>query len=224
MTLSPGYNVTTLQVHVGVSNYALRLLADKQQFSDPDGAAEKAGISSALWSLFGVLWPAGRVLAEEMSVFPLAGKSILEIGCGLGLASLICKSRGADITASDYHPLAGEFLAHNTALNHLNPIAFHQADWGAEGSPSPLGRFDLIIGSDILYERQHPAQVAAFLALHANPTAEVVFTDPGRGRCGQLRRRLAEQGYGCVDDHRRFETHETPPFKGRLSLYRRNGQ
>jgi predicted nicotinamide N-methyase len=214
--------VTTVQVHVGASDYALRLLADKQQFSDPDGEAEKAGISSALWSLFGVLWPAGRVLAEEMSVFPLAGKSVLEIGCGLGLASLICKSRGADITASDYHPLAGEFLAHNTTLNHLNPIAFHQGDWGAVGSS--LGRFDLIIGSDILYERQHPEQVAAFLDSHANPTAEIVLTDPGRGRCGQLRRRLADQGYVCTDDHRRFETTETPPFRGRLSVYRRDAR
>src|SRR3546814_5343850 len=82
-----GYLTRTVTVCVGGRDYSIRALSDLQQFSDQDGAAERAGISSALWSLFGQVWPSGRVLAESMSGIAIAGMRILEIGCGLGLSS-----------------------------------------------------------------------------------------------------------------------------------------
>jgi len=109
-TPSPGYEVETTTYHIGVHEYQIRALHDRRQFPDPDGCAERAGISSASWPIFGVVWPSGLALAEEMTRFPIEGKSILEVGCGLGLPSLVLQQRGADITASDYHPLAEEFL------------------------------------------------------------------------------------------------------------------
>ncbi len=130
----PGYTVHITSVRIGGTDYRVRALTDKQQFSDASGAAERAGISSATWPLFGVLWPAGLVLAEEMSSFPIAGKRVLEIGCGLGLSSLVLKRRGADITASDHHPLAEEFLLANVALNGLPEVPFRLAQWSG---PNP---------------------------------------------------------------------------------------
>ena len=124
-----------------------------------------------------------------MSRFAVAGKSILEVGCGLGLSSLVLQQRGADVTASDHHPLAQEFLRVNAALNDLPPIDFHEASW--TGSNPDLGRFDLIIASDVLYERGHPVALAAFLARHAAPTAQVIVADPGRCNLRPLRRRDA---------------------------------
>ena len=215
----PGYTVHTSIVRIGDSDYRIRALSDKQQFADPDGEAERAGVSSATWPMFGVLWPAGSVLAEEMSTFPVAGKRVLEIGCGLGLSSLVLQRRGADITASDHHPLAGEFLAANAALNGLAPVAFRVAQWSG---PNPdLGVFDLIIGSDVLYERDHVALLAGFFAVHAKPVAEILITDPGRNHGNALSRTLAAQGYQCSEERRRFEASESPPFRGRLLHYRR---
>ena len=37
-------------------------------------------------------------------------KRILEVGCGIGLSSLILNRLNADITATDYHPEAEKFL------------------------------------------------------------------------------------------------------------------
>ena len=71
----------------------LRSLWDKQEFSDPLGEAEALGISSAQWSLFGVLWKSSEVLAHEMANFPIQGKRILEVGCGLALSSLLLNAR-----------------------------------------------------------------------------------------------------------------------------------
>lgn len=192
-----GYLVETSTHRVGSGDFQVRALLDRQQFDDPDGRAEALGISSAQWSLFGVLWPSGMALAEEMSRFPIAGKRILEIGCGLGLASLVLQRRGADITASDHHPLAEAFLAHNAALNGLDPVAFRAVAWAG---PNPdLGAFDLVIGSDVLYERGHAVLLSGFLSRHAAAASEVMLTDPGRANRGRFRVAMAAQGYTSTD-------------------------
>jgi predicted nicotinamide N-methyase len=189
----PGYEVETVSFHIGDSDFRIRSLLNKQQFSDPDGSAERAGVSPASWPLFGVLWPAGLALAEAMSRFPVEGKNILELGCGIGLSSLVLARRGARITACDHHPLAEDFLRQNAELNGLPPISFLNAAWLG---PNPLlGHYDLIIGSDLLYERDHAVLLAGFIAHHANPAAEVLIADPGRGYASPFSALLAAQGY-----------------------------
>ena len=115
----------------GVADMVIRSLLDKQQFHDPLEAAQRLGISSATWPLFGLLWPSGARLAERMALRPVrASERILEIGCGLALSSLVGHRRGADVTASDCHPLAGAFLAENVRLNGLLPLKYRHGQWG----------------------------------------------------------------------------------------------
>jgi predicted nicotinamide N-methyase len=178
---------------IGGSDFRIRALLNRQQFSDPDGSAERAGVPPAAWPLFGVVWPAGLALAEEMSHFPIAGKSILELGCGIALTSLVLARRGADITACDYHPLAEAFLQHNVALNQLPALPFRTAPWLG---PNPLlGRYDLIVGSDLLYERDHAELLAGFIGQHAQPASQVLIADPGRGYVSPFSALMTELGY-----------------------------
>lgn len=218
----PGYLVDTVTHRIGASVYLIRSLRNRQQFWDPDGRAERAGISSAAWPIFGVLWPAGIALAEEMSHFAVAGKKILEVGCGIGLCSLVLQRRGADITASDYHPLAEEFLRCNSDLNGLPPIKFHNAPWA--GPNLDLGRFDLIVGSDLLYERGQPALLADFLTHHTESAAEVILTDPGRSLCGQFSAKMAAEGYTRSERRLRFDESNTEPPRGRVMNFVRQGE
>jgi SAM-dependent methyltransferase len=130
--------------------YRIRCLIDGNQFDDPDGVTEALGISSASWPFFGMLWPSGLLLADLLSREPLGGGRILELGCGLGMASLVINARGGDILATDYHPRAEVFLHDNSRRNALTDTPFQRLDWRM---PNPdLGVFDLIIGSDLLYE------------------------------------------------------------------------
>jgi predicted nicotinamide N-methyase len=215
----PGYRTRQLVVRLGGHDFKIRALSDLQQFADPLGIADRLGISSAQWSLFGQVWPSGRVLAEAMCSFDVTGKRILEIGCGLGLSSLVLQRREADITASDQHPLAKPFLARNARLNQLPELAYCDLNWGVPDHK--LGRFDLMIGSDILYERRHIEQLAEVLKRHALGCAEIVFTDPGRGNSAPFTRALAEQGYSVTEVRSRFNESDLPPFRGRLLSYRR---
>ena len=178
---------------LGGHDYQIRSLLDRQLYDDPDGAAARAGINSATWPLFGMVWPASKVLAETMCDFPIAGKRILEVGCGTALASIVLRQQGADITASDLHPMADPFLAVNLALNDLEPIPFDTGSW-SDGSEA-LGEFDLIIGSDLLYERDHPSQLADFIDRHGGCDAEVILVDPKRGQQGRFGKAMAALGF-----------------------------
>ena len=215
----PGYSVETSTYRIGAEDYRIRSLSDRQQYSDPDGRAERAGISSATWPIFGVVWPSGIALAQEMSHFAWAGMKILEVGCGLGLSSLVLQRLGADITASDYHPLAEEFLRFNSDLNGLAPIKYHNAPWA--GANPELGHFDVIVGSDLLYERGHPVLLSAFLACHTESAARVILADPGRSRCGQFSSQMSAAGYSRTEQRFQYAGAEITKSRGRLMSFAR---
>lgn len=168
-------------------------LRDRQQYEDDGGEAERLGISVASWPLFGVVWDSSRVLAEMMSTQDVEGLRILEVGSGIGLASLVLNRRGADITATDQHPRAAGLMARNTALNEDPPIPFERTGWA--DLDDDLGTFDLIVGSDLLYEPDGGALLAGFVERHANPRCEFILVDPGRGYVPKLRRALQALGF-----------------------------
>jgi len=216
------YQVKFETLSFGKYDFQVRSLLDRQQYYDPDGVAEKANIPPAMWPIFGLVWPAGVFLAETMTTFPYKGKRILEIGCGLGLASLVLHRRGADITSTDQHPLAETFLEENVALNDLDPIPFHIGSW--EETALELEKFDLIIGSDLLYEAEHPALLAAFIDRHASDAVEVIIVDPGRGHHGRFKRAMTALGYSEETGWSDKQDVRAAMKKGFLLNYRRGVQ
>ncbi len=187
------YQVKFETVAIGDTRFRIRSLLDRQQYYDPEGEAEQAGIAPAMWPIFGLLWPSGLFLANTMATFELEGRRVLEVGCGLALASLVLHRQGADITSTDLHPLAESFLKKNLVLNRLPPLRYRAGSW--EDTDAPLGEFDLIIGSDLLYEPDHPKLLAGFIDRHARDEAEVIIIDPGRGYHGRFSRELAALGF-----------------------------
>ena len=71
------YQVKFETFAINGNDYTIRSLQNKQQFHDPEGTAERLGISSATWSLFGNIWPSGLILADIMSTYDVAGINIL---------------------------------------------------------------------------------------------------------------------------------------------------
>jgi len=217
-------------VELGPFDIHVRILRDNQQFSDEDGGeALRAGVSSAQWPLFGLLWPSGAHLAARLALRPVVlAERILEIGCGLGLASLVGHRRGADVTASDIHPLAAAFLLENLRLNQLPPMKYRHGPWAAPAVPAAGdvdGEFDLIIGSDVLYERDERAVLSHFIQRHAAPVAEVWLVDPDRGNRPAFNRAMADRGF---EREELRLAHALPVgaatlthYKGRLLVYRR---
>jgi predicted nicotinamide N-methyase len=197
----------------------VRTLRDRQQYMDVDGAAEKLGISSAAWPLFGVIWESGEVLAHLMSDYDIVGRTILEVGCGIGLASLVLNHRLADITATDHHPEAERFLVENVKLNRGKTIPFVRTGWDDHGCD--LRAFDLIIGSDLLYEREHVEMLSGFINQHANPHCEVVLVDPGRGNHARFSKKMVNLGYAHTQRKPLHVEYLAHPFRGQILRYAR---
>ncbi len=214
-------------------NMRLRTLADTQQFHDYKGMAARLGVSSAMWPVFGQLWPSSIHLANKVATRELDKKCrILEIGCGLGLASLVAHQRGLQITASDTHPLGSEFLRRNVHLNKLLPLRYKYGRWGKNfnqqakiyGLEVLESRFDLVIASDVLYEPDMPDELAEFIDQHSEPTAEFWLVDPNRGYAGRFGKALKEHGFELVENTElKEEPTEANPkgFSGRFLRYGR---
>ena len=201
-------------VEFGNIDIHLCTLRDSQEFSDPEGKAETLGISSANWSLFGIVWPSSLVLAHHLVGYQTGSKRILEIGCGMALTSLLLNKQSADITATDYHPEVEKFLQRNTLLNKDRNIIFELADWSQKNAK--LGQFDLIIGSDLLYEDGHVNLLANFINHHAKDSCEVILVDPGRGRKSKLSTQMTALGFSG-SHHKPAHTDYLPEkFKGHI--------
>lgn len=231
-----GYQTKQERIAIaGVDDLIIRSLLDRQQFFDPHGEADRMGISSAMWPLFGLAWPSGMQLAARMAariVHP--GERVLEIGCGLALPSLVAHRLGAHVTASDCHPLTASFLKENLRLNDLLPMRYRQGHWNNDGLPAKRssssgprlvrGLYDLVIGSDVLYERDEGNALTSFIGCHTGPVAEVWIVDPDRGNRSAFNRDMAAQGFLMREERLdQPESEGVAAYKGRLLVYQRGG-
>lgn len=204
-------------IEFGIIDIHLCSLRNLQEFHDPYGLAEQQGISSAAWPIFGVVWPSSLVLAHHMLNFTTDTKRILEVGCGMALTSLLLNKKGADITATDYHPEVNRFLRRNTLLNNDQAIEFEQVDWA--DTNDDLGSFDVIVGSDLLYEDEHIDLLANFIESHANAECEVILVDPGRGRKNKMRRAMEAFGFHFTEAKPAHTDYLPEVFKGHILTF-----
>jgi predicted nicotinamide N-methyase len=124
------------------------------------------------------LWPSAIVLAREVSALDGAGCRALELGCGLGLPALSAAHAGYDVTATDYYEDALRFARRNAVRNLGRDIATRLVDWRA--FPDDLGRFDLVLASDVLYERDYAPLVARAVVGSLAAGGVALVADPGR--------------------------------------------
>lgn len=207
-------------IEFGKTDIHLCTLRNKQEFHDPNGIAKALGISSAAWPIFGIVWPSSLVLAHHITNYDLGSKRVLEIGCGTAISSLLLNKKNVDITATDYHPETEFFLNRNTELNGDKPIPFERTGWGDKNDA--LGRFDFIIGSDLLYEDEHIELLSGFIQEHSNDKCDVIIVDPGRGRKNKLAKKLLEIGYISSFSKPENTDYLSGDFKGHILSFSRS--
>lgn len=145
---------------------------------------------------FGVMWEAGIGLSQFLTKEMCAGSKILEIGCGLGLPSFVAARFGGNVIATDFHTDVPVFLDINQKANDIN-FNYQVMNWRSEieRTKSDLGTFDLVLGSDILYESQHSLEVAKALIAFLNPGGKIILADPGRAYIQKFITTMKALGY-----------------------------
>ncbi len=124
------------------------------------------------------VWPSARVLAERLAAIDDQGKTLLELGCGIGLPSLVAAATGFEVLATDYYADALEFTAVNAERNGIRGVDTRLVDW--RKLPDDLGIFDTILAADVLYEKPQAALVANVIASCLSSEGRALVTDPGR--------------------------------------------
>ena len=94
------------------------------------------------------LWPASLALAAALP--EVAGLRVVELGCGLGVPSLVAAARGAEVTATDWAADAVDLVRENAARNGLE-LRAEVHDWREPWDE----RFDLVLAADVLYEQRN---------------------------------------------------------------------
>jgi predicted nicotinamide N-methyase len=156
---------------VRVAGLELRLLRPRDLDALIDEEAFRKNEFIPYWA---ELWPSGRALAEALA--PEVRGRVLELGCGLGVPSLVAAHRGAEVTAVDWSADAIEVLRRNAARNGVR-LRAEVVDWGSPGWLVDRGPFDLVLAADVLYERRH---VDPLIDLFPRLGSEVLLADPGR--------------------------------------------
>jgi predicted nicotinamide N-methyase len=130
------------------------------------------------------IWDAGLALSALLADPSLAGKRILELGSGTGVAGLSAASAGAQVLLSDL-PTNVPLLEANIEANRLGHSARAvQLRWGCaadEYQAALAGQFDLICGSDLLYAPNTFDDLLSSLVKLSTPgRTEVLLTYPPR--------------------------------------------
>jgi len=126
------------------------------------------------------VWESAIVLAEELARLDGRGLSLLELGCGLGLPSLVAAQAGFAVTATDYEEPALAGVRFNAAKLDGVAITTRSLDW--RQPPADLGRFDRVVAADVLYEPHHVRALAGLIALTLAPGGTALVADPCRAR------------------------------------------
>lgn len=140
-------------------------------------AADDPRSSQPFWAF---AWPGGQAKARYILDHPelVAGKRILDVGSGSGLAAIAAMQAGAiSVLANDVDPLACAAIRLNAAANAV-AIDVTDADILA-GTPDGI---DLVLLADVVYDPELETRVAGFIADAIKRKLPLLFGDRGTTR------------------------------------------
>lgn len=125
-----------------------------------------------------LLWPAAIALARHFAANAdmVCGKRVLELGAGAGLPGIVAAGLGAAVTQTDYQRDALNLARINAADNDV-AVDLAIGDWR---NWQVQGEFDLVIGSDVLYERSLHYELKRIFDRYADRGAHILVSDPLR--------------------------------------------
>ena len=158
-------------VSVGPHSFALLPPRDAEALIDQEAFEQEQFLP--YWA---ELWPSSVTLAQVVTGLALSGRRVLELGCGLALPGLAAAAGGAEVLVTDWSPDAVALVAANALRNGL-AVEAALVSWERPARLLERAPWDLVLASDVLYERRH---IPVLLDLLPRLTDEVLIADPGR--------------------------------------------
>jgi predicted nicotinamide N-methyase len=148
-------------VPLKIGDKTLRILQLKDFEGHIEELIESKGAGIKDLPYWAKIWDASFLLALYLGKRPVAlGQQILEIGAGMGIAGIYAALCGHRVTITDIHEDALLFARANTLLNGIPHTPVMKLDWANAVVDSP---YDVIIGSEVVYERENYPVLVRFL-------------------------------------------------------------
>jgi len=124
------------------------------------------------------LWPSAIELAHVVARWDLAGRRVLELGCGLALPGIAAALRGGRVTVSDWAPDALGFARSNAERNGV-ALEVVEVSWAEPRAVLEGAPWDLVLAADVLYEQRNVDQLLDLLPRLVDG-GRVLLADPAR--------------------------------------------
>ena len=125
------------------------------------------------------VWPSAIALSEFIyeNQSEFNGKSILEMGCGLGLVGIVATASGGNVLFTDHDEYALRFTQINFTRNFERPATVQNMDWRVADTGQ---KFEIIIAADILYEKRWLEPVVNVIEKKLAPDGTAYIAEPER--------------------------------------------
>lgn len=148
----------------------------------------------------------GQWLIEHNQDRDLRLMRVLDLGCGMGLAGTVAAMLGARVTFADIERDALGFAALN-ALRYSPHVFARRVDWQKDDLRMT---FDLIIGSDVLYEKSQWEHLDTFFTHHLAPGGRIILGEPGRITGDKWLDWITGRGWDLKRHEQRLSTRASP--------------
>lgn len=216
-TIKVKYPTINRQRKIGDKLYVVEAIRDLDEAIDLVCEAltpeeQKDPFAEDLCPYFGILWPSSEALAQYIADDPklVKNKSVLELGCGLGLPSLVASHLGGDVLATDFHPDVEEYFQRNCRHSSIH-CRYQRLNWREDSDD--IGKFDVVLGSDVLYESKHPREVALGLLRYVKKEGTIILSDPGRSYLQKFLTAMQDEGFQEELSSRTIDNKEILIFK-----------
>ena len=193
------FKVTQNEINIGDSSYVVQSVTNFDELYDRlvSQGLDSEEVADERIPYWAELWPSAVGLATHLNMNKslTSGKTVLEIGCGLGLPSMVAASSGGMVTATDYLQDAVDFANKNAELNGIKNIIFQAFDWRWSSELKP---FDVLLASDVAYERKQFNHLRQAFKDLVKPDGLILLSEPNRYIAKPFLEALALEGYNLT--------------------------
>ncbi len=183
--LDSGFPVVNVNIDIGHREWMISCVTNEDSLID--------AIDDLKHMPYGFLiWESSIGLARHLAPGMVAGRSVLELGCGVGISGMVAQSLGGIVSQTDHQPGVLRLAEHNAAQNGIEGINRFIDDWS---DWKHRERYDIILGADILYERAMHFHLKNIFRRNLAPGGAVLLSDPGRSQSMDLMLEMESNGW-----------------------------